>query len=241
MRFSVILALIVFARFVLSCGPAPGQQQPGVAASPDLSQELNQRINQGEDESHDLTFQLDDLRTQIQQAQANLQALQASAQNEITNRTDAYAARDVQVQNQQLELDIVRSQLDSQIQAQKGRIAALQSMVAQQQAWGFESPDLEASSAELAQEQDRLAALESQYWQTEQQRGQINALASEARTWGENEDRTSVEQGIQSQIQAQSKEIDQLTAQYNELSNEQSEIRNSVGELQEQYKEASLH
>src|ERR1700747_549526 len=131
MRLSAFcLSSLVIASFVLSCGPPPGgepapvaSQQPGIAANtnglPELQKklgEINQRISEGQQEDQELTAKIDDLRTQRDAAEAVLQAIQSNTQNEISQRTDAYASQDVQVQSQQLDLQIVRSQLESQIQ-----------------------------------------------------------------------------------------------------------------------------
>jgi chromosome segregation ATPase len=251
---------LLLKRMICSCGPAPGTsgtaQQAGIAAPEQSSapssaqlleqerqkklQELNQKINQGNAQDEQLTIQLDQLRNQIGSAQAALANTQTSTQQAITQRTDEYTARDIQIQNQQLELEIVRSQLQSQIQVQKATVDGLQNTVQQQQSWGFESPELIDNTAKLTQAQSALNDLQNQYWATQQQSSDLSALQSESRTWSENMDRQRFEQSADQQYQAQVKQLDQLQAQYNSLSDKQSQLRQSLGEIESEYRHGSL-
>ena len=148
MRPFAFASLTVLAAYLaVSCGPHSGsQQQPGVAQTQTQQDSINQRIDAGQAEEQELAQKTDDLRRQIASAQADLDASSSGAENEINQRTEVYAAQDMQVQNQQLEIQIVRSKLASQIQNQKSVVNQLQSLVAQEVNWGFESPELDAFS-----------------------------------------------------------------------------------------------
>jgi chromosome segregation ATPase len=255
-RSDFALGLLLLSLLVVSCGRPPGvannyagYERPGIASAvtpPSATQqavdaqkkqldELNAKINQQLDRDRQMTSTLADLKSQIGAAQSVASALQENSQDILTQKTQESVTADLDAQRQQLELEIVRTQIKAQIAAQENQLAQLGGVVQQQQNWGFPTSALEENSAQYAAERENLATLESQYWSTQQQAGQIAALHSESQRRREGEDQQQVSQH-QSQVAEQNKQVQSLIAQYDKVDQQQQELRNSIGTLEGNYK-----
>ena len=252
-----LISWLATAAILFSCGRPPpeannfaGNERPGIASGvlPQTAKQkelqtlrkqmddLSNQLSAQEEQSNDLVFKINDVSRQIQAAQAQQAQLQTSTQNEIASKSRQYAAQDIQAQNQQLQFDIARAQIENQINAQKNVVAGLSGIVAQQQSWGFPSTALDQDLPQLADEQQKLAELENQYWGIQQQSAELAATQSQNKQWYEARDRQQTDESYQRQQAELNKQIQQLQTQYEQLNDRQQKLEASNTELSQQFR-----
>ena len=257
LKILALISSLATAAILFSCGRPPpevnnfaGNERPGIASGvlPESARQqqlqtvqkqmndLSTQLSAQEEQTNDLVFKINDVNRQIQAAQAQQAQLQTSTQNEIAQKSQQYATQDIQSQNQQLQLDIARAQVENQINAQKNLVAGLSGIVNQQEAWGFPSTSLEQDLPRLSEEQQKLSQLENQYWGIQQQSAQLAATHSQNKQWYEARDRQQTDESYQKQQDALNKQIQQLQTQYEQLNDQQQKLEASNTELAQQYR-----
>lgn len=249
---ATVSLLVGIIAVCLSCGrPGGGAGAPGVAAlqpSSAIEHELEvrrQAMNKADEqltrqmEQHrDTQTRMNELRGKIAAAEQDLHAGQAGVKAELDRKTTEYTMNDIQVQRQDLERQVIQSRLQEEIQRQKQVMAQLSANLAQQQNWGFDSPDLRNTTAQVSDERDKLASLEAQSIALQEQAGQQAALRSEQKRWHEGTDQEQTQAAVAKREQELTAQLQGLQNQYTQLDQEEEKQRNRIGDLEQQFRTA---